>query len=370
MALNLTTLLADYNGSAMAIAGHAEWGFIPQDWFLAIPQNSILPANYAIGTDPFGGNLNLNAFLKANYHRVRNAAGSNEAALFVALLRMHIASKGTIANLLANRSVVEDEYIVVAPQNGNWDDAANQIPTVASSRDMAKFVKHHGDTIVHQMVYVFSARGHHWDPEYDPLYNRLKAACFMDTNGGFTLPSNEVLYRLAIHPFGIKALTDLTLADKNAGQMAAAMFIRFNPTSPISGTAQVTTLKATLNSMAQEAWWTAFANKYANEIAAIDAEVVAIQAQPYQYHVAAKVFGFANRTPVSNNANVAFNVLCQLALGYIDHLGRRHTLSGQRAITQKSGGPRGVADAFAKACDRFGKPDTAVADMATFLASL
>jgi hypothetical protein len=120
--------------------------------------------------------------------------------------------------------------------------------------------------------------------------------------------------------------------------------------------------------MSQESWWFLFYQKFQNAINLIEAEVDEIHKSPYDFHVAAKVFGKASRKMVSDAAVKAFNLLCQFALGYIDHLGKRHSLSGQQAITQKSGGPRGTAEAFAKACDRFGKPNTDVPDMVTFLA--
>jgi len=370
MPIDLQTLLDDYNGSAMAVAGHAEWGFIPEEWFLAVPANLALPANYQIGTSPFANAGERKAFIQANFHQVRAAAGSNEAALFIALLRLHIANQGTIAATVAARSVVEDEYNLRTPVNGNWTDPANEIPDVASSHNIAKFVKHHGNTLVHQMVYLFSARGHHWDPQYNDLYERLKRACFITGDVGFQMPSNETLYRSAIHAFGIKPLLDLTLADKNAGRMAAAMALRFTPAAPIAGVAHVTTLNAALQTMKQEAWWDVFNAKFQGEIAVIQTEVDTIHATPYTYHVAAKVFGYANRTMVSQEAMNAFNRLAQFVLGYIDHLGRRHSLAGQQAVTQKSGGPRGMAEAFSRACDKFTKPSTDVDSMAAFLANV
>jgi len=370
MPIDLQTLLDDYNGSAMAVAGHAEWGFVPESWFLAIPRGLVIPANFTIGTNPFLDGASEAIFIQANYRQVRDAAGSNEAALFVAMLRLHLARQGTLAASITNRSVVEDEYTERAPENGKWDDATNAIPDIATYHDIAKFVKHHGNTLMHHMIYLFSARGHHWDPVYNDLYERLKKACFIAGNFGFALPSNEMIYRLSMHAFGVKALLHLTLADKTAGRMAAAMNLRFDPAAPIAGMAHVTTLAATLRTMSQEAWWDIFHNKFSLEIDAIEAETDKVHAAPYEYHVAAKVFGFNNRKTASNEAMKAFNRLAQFALGYIDHLGRRHSLSGQQAITQKSGGARGIAEAFARACDKFGKPSVDVASMADFLANV
>jgi len=370
MPIDLQVLLDDYNGSAMAVAGHAEWGFIPEAWFIAIPRNQKLPDDIAINTSPFATVAEEKRFISANYHKVRQVAGSNEAALFIAMLRLHIARQGVLANLLANRAVVEDEYSLADPQGVDWAAPENDVPDVGSFSDIAKFVKHHGNTFVHQMVYLFSARGHHWDPAYNDLYERLKKACFITGNFGFALPSNEVIYRLAIHGFGVKPLLQLTLDNVAHGNVAAAMALRFNPAPPIAGMAHITTLEATLRTMSQEAWWDIFLAKFTNEIDVIRNETNLVHQNPFTYHVAAKVFGYANRKTASQASLAAFNRLSQFALGYIDHLGRRHSLSGQQAITQKSGGPRGIAEAFSRACDRFGKPNVDVASMADFLATV
>jgi len=370
MSTDLPTLLDDYNGSAMAIAGHAEWGFVPEEWFIAIPEGFILPNATNIGTSPFPDDGARQQFIQANFHQCRQAAGSNEVALFVAMLRYHIAQQGVLAATVAARAVVEDEYVVVAPRNDNWKDVQNNIPAIGAMHSISKFVKHHGNTLVHQMIYLFSARGHHWDPAYNDLYERTKKACFITGDMGFQLPSNEVIYRLAMHGFGVRPLLDLTLADKAANRMAAAMTLRFSPSAPIAGVAHITTLYAALNTMKQEAWWEAFDQKFNGEIGAINDEVAAIHSAPYTYHVAAKVFGHNQRAMASKPAMDAFNRLAQFVLGYIDHLGRRHSLAGQQAVSQKSGGARGIAEAFSRACDKFTKPSTDVDSMAAFLASV
>jgi hypothetical protein len=370
MALNLGNLLGDYNGTAFSVAGHSEWGFIPDSWKLAIPATVVPPNDYNIGHSPLGDDANQQLFLKAQYGRIRAQCGSDEEALFIALLRYHVAIQGTLAAVIANRAVIEDEYSPIAPANGNWADAANDIPLIPNAGNIAKFMKRHGNTLVHMMIYVFLSRGHHWQAEYRELYGRLKSACFISANNGFTMPSDEFIFRLALHPFGVKPLFALTMAHQATGHMAAAMAIRFAPHAPIAGVAHITTLLATINAMTKEAWWGAFDAKFQPAIATIQAEANAISLAPISYHVAAKVLGAPARVMPSANGEAAFNALCQFAIGYIDHLGRRHPLSGQQAVTRKSGGPTGIADAFSRACDAFGKPGTNVPHMTAFLAQL
>lgn len=370
MALNLTTLLADFNGTAMATGGTAEWGFIPDSWFLAIPNSHTVPQNYTIGTSYFTNQNPPEDFIKANYHKVRAVVASDEEALFIATLRMALAEKGIICSSIVNRGVIEDEYVTVNNQGANWADALNDIPNVASRASIAKFCKRYGPTIMHQLAYVFAARGHHWQPSYNELYDRLRTATFMPSNPGFQLPSNETIYRLAIHCFGIRPLNAAAVDDHTNARMAAAMMLRFAPSTPIAGVAHITTLKATLDHMEKESWWAAFDLKFHQQIADITAEVALIHANPSSYHVAAKVYGINARLFPLPASSAAFNRLSQFALGYIDHLGRRHSLAGQQAITKKAGGMMPIAEAFSRACDRFGKPDVDVDDMTQFLAQL
>jgi hypothetical protein len=370
MALNLDTLLLDYNGSALAVAGTAEWGYIADAWKMTLPVGDIHPADYTLGTDPFADANSVKRFISTNFHHVRAAAGSDINALFVALLRLHIASAGTIATTLANRHVLEDEYINVNHQGANWLDPANNLPLIPTSPEIAKWVKKFGFTIMHIVMYAFASRGHHYKQEYDELFNRLLSASFVNMNPGFQLPSFDIIFRASIHAFGVKPLWDLTLAHAAQNKMAAAMKIRFSPSTPIAGAAHITTSYATINEMRKQSWWAPFNAKYHNEIASIANEVTNILAHPVNYHVAAQIFGSAGRTMVSANANTAFATLSPLLMGFIDHLGRRHPLSQQKAITNKSGGFGPLSEAFSRACDRFGKPDVNVASMVHFLGQL
>jgi hypothetical protein len=368
MALNFATLMADFNGTAMAIAGAAEWGFIPDGWKIYIPHGFNLPQNVQIGTDQLGNNAEI--FLKANYLGLTTAGLAANEAFFVSCFRMYLAQQGILTANLIQRGVVEDEYVIIAPVQNAWNNAGNDIPVNVYNPNVPKYIKRYGKILIHHLAYVFLSRGHHYKQEYNELYERLKSACFIPSNPGFVIPSNETLYRLAVHGFGVKPLIDLTLADKAASRMAAAMEIRFSPHAPISGVAHMTTLKAALNQMAKEQWWPAFAQKFAISINDLDAEVALIAANPLTYHISARVLGANARAMPSNAGNDAFTKLCQYALGYIDHLGRKHSLSGQQAITKKSNGMTGLADAFSKACDKFGKPTTDVDTMAQFLLNI
>jgi len=374
MALNLDTLIADYNGTALAVAGIAEWGFIPTEWYLGLPHGTVVPPDMNLAENPFrmGGFLNKNSFLKANWRLLSAVVPDVQTRLWICMYRYHLASYGILCSDLANRGVVENEYTMVQPLGPNWDDAQNNITGVTQdqAKDIAKHTKRYALDYMHAMVYVFSSRGHHWTPEYNDLYVRLQNAQFLPSNPGFPLPSQEIIYRLAIHCFGIKGPLRATIADRDAGNMAAAMFIRFTPHAPISGCAHITTGFAVIRHMQREAWYPAFETKFHNDIDTMTDEVNRIAAAPTTYHVASKVFGNPARTAVSVNATRSFDRLNQFLLGYLDYLGTRHPLTKQQAVTKKSQGFGPLAEAFSRACDRFGKPSMEVPGMTQFLAQV
>jgi hypothetical protein len=217
------------------------------------------------------------------------------------------------------------------------------------------------------MVYVFCSRGHHWQDEFDGLYDRLIDACGIVKPTGWALPSNKEIFRQILHCFGVYMPLQFTIWCRDNNRMANPLRLRFTPHAPVAGAAQITTLGAVLTEMQTEGWWQPFYEKFKNHIQMIYFEIGEIDKNPYAYHVASRVVTGKPKLDISNQANIAFKNLSQLALGYIDHLGRRHSLSGQKVITKKSGGMKPVAESFSRACDKFGKPNADVPSMEVFL---
>jgi hypothetical protein len=374
MALDLVNLLADYNGAAFLAPGTAEWGYVEPQWFLQIPHGANLAANgiHVVGTSSFGPNLNFNSFLKANYHALlgNNALGNTDKALFGAMLRAHLVSLGCLDDDLVRRGVLENEYRVMNAANNDWAHVNNDIPDNANAGNIARYVKKFGDTIMQLMVYVFCARGHHWQDEYDQLYDRLMAACGVQRPNTWSFPTNRELFRQILHCFGVRIPLEAALWCRGNARMCNPMRLRFTPHTPIAGAAQILTLNAALNEMHTEGWWTPFSVKFQAPIAVITQEVATIAANPYEYHVASRVLTGVGKRNLTDQSLAAFTTLAQYALGYIDHLGKRHSLAGQKVLTQKTGGPKALADAFAKACDTLGKPSVNVASMTDFINSL
>jgi len=370
MALNLKTLIDDYNGGVLLSPGHAEWGYVDQSWYIQLPEgcNKEMLVKSEYGTSSFGNNLSEHNFVKANYQSLMAILNNQDKALFGAMMRYHFVARGILTTSLSERAVLEDEFSTRKPLGNDWDHKDNDIPNIANYQSICKFVKRHGDTICHMLSYAFCARGHHWQPEFNELYERLLRACFILKPSTWTFMSNEELFRLCLHGFGIRRPFEYTAVCLRTGNMINPMKLRFSPHAPVAGAAQITTSSAILREMKTEPWWPSFQEKFEEQITEIESEVTRISEAPYTFHVASMVLLGRPKNDITPSAHASFIRISQCLLGYLDHLGRRHPLTQQKVITSRSGGIKATAESFARACDRFGKPDHNVVDMRAFLA--
>lgn len=380
MALNLDELIATYNGTALLEAGHQEWGYIDDIWYLALP-NTIKTASAEnqkhwdsvhIGRSVFTDYplFTREEFIKANYHRLFKATNSAELALFGSLYRMTLADQGLICLSRVNRRVAVDEYLIVEPLGNSWNSAENNLPVIASSNAIAAYAKRFSTTFASHLAFIFSARGHHYAPEYNEHYKRLQDACFITSPSVFPMPSNEFLYRSFIHCFGVHPIVELALEFNHNSRLPAAMKLRFDPHPPIAGCAHITTLKAILNAMEKEVLWKTIGTKFEKEVQLITDEVLLIRQTPYNYHVSSRCISGNPRTMVSQKAMEAFGKLSQLALGYLEYLGNKHSLYGQKAVTAKAGGVGPTAETWEDAFNEYGTPDIRNLTTAEFLAEM
>lgn len=376
MTTDLTVLMTDYNGAIFAEAGVVEWGYIPDGWKLALPRNDAFWQTAALPDATTPGVLmnNLDAahistFLKANYKRVRPLVDSPDEALWVAMIRHHAAARGLICKI-DGRRVREDEYSIEPFLDADWNHASNSIPAIIRAPEIAKWVKRFGNAVLHSVALAFASRGHHYKADYKEYYERLMAVQGVDMKPSFQLPTYEVMFRLSIHCLGVWPLINLAITDKTANVMSAPMAIRWDPHAPVAGCAHITTLRAALTEMNKEAWFGAFQTKFAGQITAITNSCAAIAQHPYEYHVATSFITAQPRRYVTADAKTAFDKLSQFALGYIDFLGKKHSLAGEKAVTSHSGGMGSVANQFSKACQKYSAGDFTAATMREWLAGV
>jgi hypothetical protein len=388
--MDINDLIATFNGSAFVEAGHQEWGYVPLEWHLAIPDEVRLLKE---GTDSekklhdywqtfhigesffYEENTNVGIcsrenFIKANYQLLASSGVTQSTALIITMMRLALAQQGAIALSLHRRSVAVDEYTYVAHKGDSWKNAANNIPTIERHKEIAAWTKRFSGVLVSHIVFLFLARGHHYLPEYNEIYQKLYKACFISDPVGFALPIPEQLYRLSVHCFGVLPLLEFMMQQKLAGRMAAAMNIRYTPHAPIAGVAQFTTLAAAFQDMRRHALWTKVETYFAEPLALLREVCSLIHASPYKFHVASKVLAAGPRVIPDAKYYEAFQKLAACALGYIDYLGKKHSLAGQKAITQKYGGMDPAADMWSRAFDEYGLPSARDLDVDEFFATL
>lgn len=373
-------MIATYNGTALLEAGHQEWGYIDAVWYLAIPntynaasdENKQFWSKTRLGKSPFSDHVlfSRQEFIKANFQLLLRATNNSEMALFGSMYRMALVDQGILCMSQNERKVAVNEYVIVDPLNGRWDAHENNLPLINSSNSIAAYVKRYATTFASHLAFIFSARGHHYTPEYNEHYKRLQDACFIVAPSSFGMPTNEYLYRSFIHCFGVSPIIELATILNRDSKLPAAMQLRFSPHAPIAGCAHITTLKAILNAMEKEVLWKSIGLKFEREVTVIDTEVGRINTRPYDYHVSSKCITGNPRIMVSQEAMEAFTKLSQLALGYLEYLGSKHSLYGQKAVTSKAGGLGPTAETWEDAFNEYGTPDIRNMSTEEFLAEM
>jgi hypothetical protein len=149
-------------------------------------------------------------------------------------------------------------------------------------------------------------------------------------------------------------------------KLPASMVIRFKPAPPIAGAAHITTLHAIFNDMKRHALWERLYDWKKLQLQVITAEVKIIELSPYSYHVASKVLCGQERRMISKEATEAFLELAPIALGYIRFLGKKHSLSGQQAVTRKYGGIDPACEMWGEAFEKYGLPNLKNLDVDDF----
>jgi hypothetical protein len=367
--MDLNLLLDTYNGTSFLEAGSLEWGYVEPEWYLAFPMKSQYLDTWKpdYSKCPFPDSTAHMQFISVNYYKLLKVLNNPDHAFFGAMLRYHYVNNGVVALNLAERHVNEDEYCFEPHRGDNWEDKMNQIPDLPNKLAITRFIKKFGDTLMQFMVFVFSARGHHWQQNYDALYDKLMNICMVERPISWSLPSNQIIFRQLLHPLGIFLPREFVDYCKNNKRMVAPMHIRFSPNAPVAGVAVVVTTIAVLQRMKNETWYPHYAQKFADQIEVIEEQASIIEETPMDYHVAAPLFTGNQRKMITSLYMPAFNRISQHLLGYLDYLGRGNSLSGQKALTAKSGGMTKIGEIFSKACERLSGIDLTDMSMREFI---
>lgn len=145
--------------------------------------------------------------------------------------------------------------------------------------------------------FVVKARGHHWKEIYEALYLKFITSCF---EGEYTWPPGlrfDVVFRVAIHPFGLRALPMMAAHFMVFGKVGNAGILRLS--GGPNGMAVVTSTAAALRAMSGEAWYGRFRALFNDQIDLTEKFEAAILSNKYGFHMSANLYGAAKVTSVT-----------------------------------------------------------------------
>jgi len=179
---------------------------------------------------------------------------------------------------------------------------------------------------------VFRQMGHHYTADYEAKYDVMWKATTL-VKPAF-VPSNEIMHRVAIHSFGLKALHEKFYQNLSSSKLAET-FVDRSDVAP-AGTAIITTCNASVQLMRSLPLWDTFYAAYRNTIDTLEEQAKAIKGEnakdAIRFHKNAKLFGVAREVPDTKYAEA----LASYAKGFINSLGPRSDLSKQRTLDKKA----------------------------------
>jgi hypothetical protein len=179
---------------------------------------------------------------------------------------------------------------------------------------------------------VFRQMGHHYTVDYEAKYDIMWKATTL-ARPTF-VPSNEMIHRVAIHSFGLKALHEKFYQNLKTSKLAET-FVDRADVAP-AGTAMITTCNAAVQLMRSLPLWDTFYAAYHNTIDTLESQAKALKGSnaeaAIRYHKNARLFGKTREIPDTKYAEA----LASYAKGFITSLGPRSDLSKQRTLDKKA----------------------------------
>lgn len=260
-----------------------------------------------------------------NFVRLRSGANplSIPVAAQIAFLRARWIKLGGLYNTLAARGVTHEE--VAAPVTADerailaYNAPDNYLTsTVVGVRELLTFwgteagktmqkdcIKY-AETFWCMVEFVFRVRGHHYKESFIPLFKKVFEAV---SDGNHPLPEwvdLEAITRIAIHPFGLKALPKLATHFISHGKIGNAAILRMEGAP--QGCAFITTTAAAIGMLQTEGWYGQFAELYKEQVAFVLAAARVVMNNKYAYHLSANLYGVpAMRTITVNGVTYSMN---------------------------------------------------------------
>ncbi|KAI9311532.1 hypothetical protein BX666DRAFT_2115777, partial [Dichotomocladium elegans] len=216
---SLLQLVEDINGATGFTEDKAAMGTIPRGHYLQIPESLTIPNAMAV-PDNFTDRV-ITDFLSVNYAALTRSGVREAEAAFCSMLRLQMVRNGYACRDLTQRAIYVDEYTYNVHVEGR--------PNLSAfTQEMVSFVATYWANIVAVVAHIFRVRGHHFKPEYQRTYDRTWRAATIEVPANVQMPSWEILSRVALHPFGIRALHRVVQNEAASGGLSKGLMLRMD----------------------------------------------------------------------------------------------------------------------------------------------
>lgn len=304
-----------------------------------------------------------------NKRALENANVPEDVAFFIGFYRARLTYLGYMYVEKADRAVTIDEVewredavdFVMNLRNTNQDfntafeaasteieeldaylEATHEEPDVfthfiynvlsTSWLDMVKHIVLCAQQYAAMTYLVFRQLGHHYTTDYNAKYDIMWKATTLEKPS--YVPNNEMIHRVAIHSFGLKALHEKFYQNLEASKLAET-FVDRSDVAP-AGTAIITTCNAAIQAMRSLSLWSDFYAAYQVQVDTLNTQAMAIKGKnakdAIKFHKNARLFGVERVIPDNTHAEA----LASYAKGFIDSLGPKSDLSKQKTLNKKA----------------------------------
>jgi len=338
---DVLTAIQEIDGLNAYSSAQEAMGYIANGEQLMIPSVYFSNLSGISGAISTYGTPAMVSMLAANYYSLVKAGHSSDDSYMGSLLRFSMVQAGLLAKTTEERCVYYDEvveYDHVAHMNASGSDI-KKFAEMLKPADI-KFCQKLALPVAHITSIVFWQTGHHWTVNTASRCNKLLDGLMMDRGSGVTKMSEKMMFRTAVHPFGIRMLYDSWI--KNDHKVADNLKKRIG--SFPAGAAVIGTAAATIKLMRSAPFWTNFYALYKAPIDELEAEVKKIHAEPHKYHINAPLFYPGATRFVANTA--AAEVLAPALQAFINTYCRDAPISGQKSLMRPATENAGLKTQF------------------------
>jgi hypothetical protein len=279
-----------------------------------------------------------------NYVNLRGTIPDIAPAFYVCQLRLRWIMRRFLYSQLVDRKVTYDEVRQANPAI-QIEKAINDAPTLAALTDLGNtnalvkeylefstthiglvWIKHsikYAETWWAITEFLMRTKGHHFKQEYTDVITKAFRSV-SENNVDFEFPAwYHLITRVAIHPFGLKALVLGTYNSVAFGKLGNGLILRLSGAP--NGFAAITTASAGISMLKTEFWYNEFEKTYKNSIVLIDAMAKQMIDDKYAYHLAANLYGVVPKRVIKVNnvdidmarADMAVTAVAGVIQGYI-----------------------------------------------------